>query len=117
MRRYLASAAVAACTLALLLPVAGSTAPARAAANSAFGFNWPGGMTSPVLWAGQGPSTWDVQISKRSAGDSMDTMDAGHGADCAPPPATHVISTLAEGVYVCRNHMMTAMSDAGYGVI
>src|SRR5450759_379183 len=114
MRRFLALAAVAAFSLMLLLPAADS-ASVSAASTSPFGFNWPGGLTVPVLWAGQGPgSNWDVQIHKRAVGDAMDAMAAQHGADCAPPPATHPINTLAQGVYICKHHLMPAINDAGY---
>src|SRR4029077_12742464 len=40
---------------------------------------------------------------------------AQHGADCSPPPATHMITTLADSVFICRNHVMTSVTDRGYG--
>ena len=117
MRRTLTWVAAAALMGFLVLPVT-DTAPARAAASSPFTFNWTGGLTAPVPWSGQGfANTWDVQIHKRAVGDTMDPMTAQHGADCSPPPATHPISMLADGVYICRNHMMTAIGDTGYGEI
>lgn len=95
-----------------------SSTPAVAASTSAFNFNWTGGLTAPVLWAGQGfASNWDVQVHKRGIGDTMDPMNAGHGVDCAPPPASHPISMLDQGVYICRNHVMSAIGDSGYGEI
>src|SRR5256885_8190126 len=117
MRRMMAGAAVAASFFLMLVSAAGPTT-ASGASPSAFSFNWPGGLTAPVLWSGNGfGNTWDVQIHKRSVGDSMDAMVAGHGADCAAPPSTHPINMLAQGVYICKNHVMTAINDGGYGEV
>jgi hypothetical protein len=44
-----------------------------------------------------------------------DAVDAQHGADCGPPPATHLAATWGEYVYVCRNHLMTARAAPSYG--
>jgi hypothetical protein len=63
------------------------------------------------------PSNLDVQIHKRDAGDGMGPTTADHGADCSAPPATHQIDTLAQGVFACKNHLMTTIVDAGYGEI
>jgi hypothetical protein len=53
-------------------------------------------------------------------------MDVQHGANCAPPPATHpiggqvgaatVAQMYAEMVFVCHDHLMTALNgNGGYG--
>ena len=63
------------------------------------------------------PTTLDVQIHKRDVGNDMDPTTADHGADCSAPPATHSINTLAQGVFACKNHLMTTIVDAGYGEI
>ncbi|HEU5314757.1 MAG TPA: hypothetical protein VFX49_01510 [Chloroflexota bacterium] len=34
---------------------------------------------------------------------------AGHGDDCAPPPATHRVSSAEEAIFQCRDHVMTAV--------
>jgi hypothetical protein len=48
---------------------------------------------------------------------AVNPMDAMHGPDCAPPPATHPISTYADSVYQCANHIMTALNAKdGYGM-
>lgn len=42
-------------------------------------------------------------------GLKMATMDAQHGSDCAAPPATHSISSLDSTIFLCRDHLMTAI--------
>lgn len=88
-----------------------SSAPVSAAA---FAYNWAGTPATPQSVV---PSGWDVQIHKRYIGDDMDPMLAQHGAACEAPPATHPINMLADGVFICRNHLMTSIIDAGYGEI
>lgn len=44
-------------------------------------------------------------------------MHAMHGEHCEPPLATHVVTEYEEAVFQCRNHVMTAINDAGYGVV
>jgi hypothetical protein len=107
----------------LLFPVLVTFAPVTPA-SAAFGpFQWQGGVTpaTPVAYAGD-PS-WDVSIHRRATGDSMDAIAAQHGADCrgyedagGTPQAggTHVVTTLADSVYICNNHLMTSAGDGGY---
>jgi hypothetical protein len=49
--------------------------------------------------------------------DYLQSMHAGHGMECEPPPDTHPINTYEEAVFTCRDHVMTAINDSGYGVI
>jgi hypothetical protein len=45
-------------------------------------------------------------------------MDGQHGPDCAGPPNTHHLSGAhSEAVFLCRDHLMTALNAGGYGVI
>jgi hypothetical protein len=45
-------------------------------------------------------------------------MQADHGATCEPPPAMHAITTAYAGeVFVCHDHLMTALHGSGAGVI
>lgn len=61
---------------------------------------------------------WDVQLHNRDNPFNWEApMLAMHGADCAPPPATHQLSEVAKSSYVCRNHLMTALNAQGYGEI
>lgn len=48
--------------------------------------------------------------------DTFVPMSASHGLDCAGPPATHQTSNFDDSVFLCRDHVMTAI-QAGYGVI
>jgi hypothetical protein len=64
------------------------------------------------------PADLDVQNHIRDTGDVMKAMDAQHGTDCAAPPATHPITSLSDGVFACKNHLMTATSGGpGYSEI
>jgi hypothetical protein len=93
--------------LLLSTPISGET-------SSAFTFNWTGTPASPQSTV---PVGWDTQIHKRAPGDSMEAMLAQHGTDCSAPPNMHPISQLADGVFICKNHLMTAIGDSGYGEI
>lgn len=76
-----------------------------------------GSPASPQPWQ---PSDWAVDGNNSDmylSGSTtpMDVMPASHGADCASPPATHQIASLPDAVYLCRDHVMTAV-NAGYAV-
>lgn len=77
-----------------------------------------GEPSNPQPWQ---PANWDVTVHSRDiwvlGNDELDPMAAAHGSDCAPPPATHTISTFEDAVFICRNHVMTAINAGGYGVI
>ena len=65
------------------------------------------------------PTDWDLAIHSRDPGtwQKLEPMQAQHGADCGPPPATHPTSSYEDAVFLCKNHLMTAISAGGYGVI
>ncbi|MCS7054584.1 MAG: hypothetical protein NZM18_00180 [Thermoflexales bacterium] len=65
------------------------------------------------------PAHWDVTVHSRDVNTwyQLEAMPTNHGPDCAPPPAEHIISSYEDAVYLCRNHLMTAIQAAGYGVI
>jgi hypothetical protein len=42
---------------------------------------------------------------------------AGHGADCGAPPAMHQITAYEDAVFLCKDHVMTAINAGGYGLI
>lgn len=45
-------------------------------------------------------------------------MTADHGTDCAAPPATHQIGqSYRDMLFICHDHMMTAINAGGTGVI
>ena len=60
---------------------------------------------------------WDVTVHTRDFRYVLDAMDAAHGPNCDPPPATHRISTYEEAVFICKNHVMTSIYAPGYGLI
>jgi hypothetical protein len=75
-----------------------------------------GDPAAPQPWQ---PANWDVTVHSRDQAtwNTLETVQAAHGPDCSPPPATHPVSNYADAVYICRNHMMTAINASGYGVI
>src|SRR5688572_3396838 len=55
---------------------------------------------------------WAVDVDSRdpSTWDLLDPMNAQHGPDCSAPPATHVHPrTYESAVFICNNHVMTAI--------
>jgi hypothetical protein len=92
------------------------TSPVTASSTERFTFNWLSTATSPQPWT---PDDWDVIVHSRDRESwaQVDPMQAQHGPDCSPPPATHLVSSYEESVYLCRNHMMTAINGSGYGAI
>jgi hypothetical protein len=76
-----------------------------------------GAPGSPAAWR---PTTWDVQTNVTDSywgdGASIEPMQAHHSAACGGPPATHPISRIDETVFLCNDHVMTAM-NAGYGAV
>lgn len=67
-----------------------------------------------------GASDWDIQVHSRDPETwyVLDSMAAQHGADCAGPPATHEThGNHAATVFLCRDHLMTALRADAYGVI
>jgi hypothetical protein len=75
-----------------------------------------GNPVNPQPWH---PANWDITVHSRdrSTAATLEPMHAMHGSDCGAPPATHDISSYDDAVFVCRDHMMTAITDEGYGVI
>ena len=106
-----------------LLVTLGPAAPAPAAASSSpFNFNWDGAPATPQPWVPGQVNDWDVIANIDGPVDRNGSMEAGHGGDCSPPPATHHVVELADSVFICKNHMMTAVfggGDAfvGYGAV
>jgi hypothetical protein len=44
-------------------------------------------------------------------------MHAQHGGNCSGPPASHTTSAYEEAVFICNDHLMTAINGAEYGLI
>jgi hypothetical protein len=84
--------------------------------NVNFLATFDGDPEHPQPWQ---PDDWDVTIHSRDKENfyELTQMQAGHGPNCEPPPATHLVSAYEDAVYICRSHVMTAIDDDGYGVI
>lgn len=48
---------------------------------------------------------------------ALEPMQAQHGPACTPPPELHTLDSYDDAVYRCKNHLMTAISAGGYGVV
>jgi hypothetical protein len=82
--------------------------------NATFNATFDGAPPVVTPWR---PSDWDVQVHSRDTWQSLESMHAQHGADCAAPPASHPISQYEQAVFHCNGHVMTALNASGYGVI
>jgi hypothetical protein len=72
-----------------------------------------GRPSAPQSWQ---PANWDITVRGKNATDIV-PMDAAYGANCAPPPATHRIDRIDQTVYICDDHLLTAMNSTGGGSI
>ena len=81
-----------------------------------FTFTFSGNPPAPQPWNASG---WDVVVNSRDTKtfSQLEGMQAQHGADCSPAPATHFNNTYEGAVFLCRNHIMTAINAHGYGEI
>ncbi len=81
-----------------------------------FSETFTGEPGQPQAW---NPPHWDVTVHSRDVNTwyQLEAMAAEHGPDCAPAPATHTISAYEQAVFLCRNHVMTAIRASGYGMI
>lgn len=75
-----------------------------------------GNPAAPQPWR---PADWDVTVHSRDTQTftALEPMAAHHGTDCSAPPATHQTNTYEGAVYLCRDHVMTAINAGGYGLI
>jgi hypothetical protein len=106
-------------SVALTIGVVGTLAqpqPQRAEATGSFLETFTGSPSSPTPWH---PSNFDVTVSSRDVGtfENLSAMHAGHGSDCAAPPADHVVTAYADAVFQCKDHVMTAIKGEGYAVV
>lgn len=92
-----------------------TNAPAAASAQP-YVYTFDGDPASPQ--SATSLANFDVQVHNRimHLDPGIDPMIADHGSDCAPT-GSHQVSTPEESVFICRNHIMTAISDSGYGLI
>ncbi len=69
---------------------------------------------------------FDVQVHSRDqytwCDDCLESMQADHGTDCGANAdnslfPTHEVHSYADTVFICKNHLMTALLTSGYGMI
>lgn len=84
-------------------------------ADSEFVETFNGAPGQPIAWSSP---RWDVIVHDRTDG-ATNAMEADHDHSCGAPPATHTLHGAGEAVFLCRDHVMTALnsSDPGYAVI
>lgn len=87
--------------------------------NVSFLATFDGEPASPLPWTQVSDfSNWDVTVHRRSDSLTMQGINAHHGPNCEPPPEnTHYNDTYEGAVFQCKNHVMTAVNDDGYGAI
>ena len=93
---------------------------AQGGAADDYTYNWDGQPEEPAPFTQTGQSSWDVQVHKRNHHThpgQIDPMQAQHGSGCEGPHMTHEISTVEETVFLCRDHIMTAINASDYGLI
>lgn len=79
-----------------------------------------GTPTTPTPWD---PDNWDVLVHVRHDESKLyvgEPMLADHGTDCSSPSVggSHMTSGKYEDtVFICRDHMMTAIRDSGYSAV
>jgi hypothetical protein len=80
--------------------------------------NQGGAPTTPLRFTSALDGDWSFSLHNND-GQSLSWAQgvmAGHGPDCAAPPALHPISAIDDGLFACKNHLMTTVSG-GYGEI
>lgn len=86
--------------------------------NVTFRATFDGEPTSPLPWTQVSDfANWDVTVHRRSDSLTMQGINAQHGPNCEPPENTHYNDTYEGAVFQCKNHIMTAVNDDGYGAI
>lgn len=106
-----------------ICPVATATAtntptatPTITPAPSGYLETFDGLPVTPQPW---NPADWDVAVHSRDreTWQLLDSMQVGHGPGCEPPPGQHTNNTYEGAVFLCKDHLMTALRADGYGVI
>jgi hypothetical protein len=60
---------------------------------------------------------WDVAVDIRGRLEDVGRFPAEHGHDCSPPDNTHAVDSREGMVFICRDHLMTVVGPAEYGLI
>ncbi len=91
-----------------------SNAPTAAYSHDSYSFGFPGDPITPQPFS---HSDWDVLVHNRDIDTEFEPFLAQHGPNCSAPPATHVVSSFVDAVFVCKNHLMTSANSQGYAAI
>ncbi len=70
-----------------------------------------GDPAQPTAFASTEKITVSTNSRVGSTRDTLASMQADHGPDCAGPPAKHTVTRYRDAQFRCRNHMMTAISS------
>lgn len=112
--RHTLAAAVATLVLTALVAACGE---AIAGTPSTYRYDFAGRPDAPQPFTAAG---WDVQVHMRDHNlrpGQLDPMQAEHGPGCEGPHMTHHVSTVEQAVFLCRDHVMTAIHAEDYGLI
>lgn len=62
---------------------------------------------------------FDVQVHSRGVRpwSALTGMHAQHGGDCSGPPKAHATTSYEGAVFICNDHLMTAINGDEYGLI
>jgi hypothetical protein len=91
--------------------------PVPVGTTAAFLEEFTGSPTTPLPWQ---PTDWEITVHSRDreTWQTLETMSADHSHhDCGPTPGSHTMSAYTQTVFLCRDHLMTAINASGYGVI
>ncbi|MES3035086.1 MAG: Ig-like domain-containing protein [Gemmatimonadota bacterium] len=116
-RQATSSAAVELTVASAVAPSPVDTTPSTPPVNaSAWRETFTGETPVPTPFSSD---DWNVQQYSRDEDTWLkpSAMQAQHAHDCGGPPLVHTISTYAQQVFRCRDHVMTAVSEGGYGTI
>jgi hypothetical protein len=70
-----------------------------------------GDPAAPTPFTSTNKITVSTNSRVGSTRDTLASMQADHGSDCAGPPANHTVVRYRDAQFRCRNHMMTAISS------
>lgn len=63
--------------------------------------------------------SWTLNVHSRDAStwERIEPMQAHHSATCEGPPTTHTVTSYDDTIFICRDHVMTALNASGYGLL
>lgn len=100
-----------------LTPLLLTISPQVSAGPVTFTWNWLGTPVTAQPWQPGSINNWDLILHNRDNQNSVYMVQAQHGLDCAPFPATHPVTQFADSVFICKDHLMTALNGGGYSEI